>query len=224
MLFWKPNWFNFDTVAWNNLFMEFALPLLFILKMSQNFSKHFTRNPFHVLLLAYHTQQSAWKSLKSRSTQAVKHLLFTHTLTDSRSAFERVQLESWSYNLIKCLNAGLTHISFLPSNGSNFEIEVDSHLDFGNPAEIELVYCQAVRLLSSVIDNTNPIMLSSNTLWRIRPLLGSDRETSNKTTTIAKQQLRKYATVQEPSLGNVCTQQWRNVWSGVFFTIRAGIM
>jgi hypothetical protein len=40
MLSWKPNWLSFDTVAWNNLFMEFANLLIFILKMSQNFIKY----------------------------------------------------------------------------------------------------------------------------------------------------------------------------------------
>jgi hypothetical protein len=37
----------------------------------------------------------------------------------------------------------------------------------------------------------------------IHPLLGSDSKTSKETTAIAKQQLCKYATVLEPSLGNI---------------------
>jgi hypothetical protein len=37
-------------------------------------------------------------------------------------------------------------------------------------------------------------------MWHIEPLLGNDRETNNETTTIAVQQLRKYAAVLEPLL------------------------
>jgi hypothetical protein len=37
-------------------------------------------------------------------------------------------------------------------------------------------------------------------LWHISPLLGNDRETSNETTAIVKQELRKYETVLEPLL------------------------
>jgi hypothetical protein len=39
-------------------------------------------------------------------------------------------------------------------------------------------------------------------LWHIDLLLGNDLETNNETTAIAKQQLRKYATVLEPLLGS----------------------
>jgi hypothetical protein len=42
-------------------------------------------------------------------------------------------------------------------------------------------------------------------------LLGSDRETSNETRVIASQQLRKYATVREPWLGNVPTNIGKTV-------------
>lgn len=42
-------------------------------------------------------------------------------------------------------------------------------------------------------------------------LLGSDHETTNETTAICRQQLHKYATAPEPSLGNVWTQQWKSV-------------
>jgi hypothetical protein len=39
-------------------------------------------------------------------------------------------------------------------------------------------------------------------LWHINPLLGNDSETNNDTTTIAKQQLRKYSKLVEPLLGS----------------------
>jgi hypothetical protein len=39
-------------------------------------------------------------------------------------------------------------------------------------------------------------------LWHIDPLLGKDHEVSNETKAIARQKLRKYATVLEPLLGS----------------------
>jgi hypothetical protein len=49
-------------------------------------------------------------------------------------------------------------------------------------------------------------------------LLCSDIDTSNEMTTTARQQLRKYATVTEPSLGNV-KNNGRNVGNGVFYSV-----
>jgi hypothetical protein len=39
-------------------------------------------------------------------------------------------------------------------------------------------------------------------MWHIGPFLGNDSETNNETTTIARQQLRKYTTVLESLLGS----------------------
>jgi hypothetical protein len=46
------------------------------------------------------------------------------------------------------------------------------------------------------------IRVYTSIMWQIAPLLDNDREINNETTAIARQPLRKYATVQQPFLGN----------------------
>jgi hypothetical protein len=51
------------------------------------------------------------------------------------------------------------------------------------------------------------------------PLLGNDRETNNETTVIAKQQLRKYATLLEPFLGSGPRNNGNTAGSCVFCVV-----
>jgi hypothetical protein len=55
-------------------------------------------------------------------------------------------------------------------------------------------------------------------LWHIHvdPFLSNDRETNNMTTAVAMQQVRKYATVLEPLLGDGPHAKMETLLEGVF--------
>jgi hypothetical protein len=50
----------------------------------------------------------------------------------------------------------------------------------------------------------------------VHPLLSRDRETSNETAAIARQQLLKYSIVPKPPIGNIFTKQWKTCWKRWF--------
>jgi hypothetical protein len=72
-----------------------------------------------------------------------------------------------------------------------------------------LAYCPFFTSQRSIfwVPVTRSLSIITIICWNIHPLLGSDRATSNETTIIARQRLRKYAAVPEPSLGNISTQK-----------------
>jgi hypothetical protein len=52
-------------------------------------------------------------------------------------------------------------------------------------------------------------------------LPGSDRDENKEETAIGRQQLRKYSSMLESSLGKACKQQWKTVRNDVSYAVRA---